>query len=165
MPLLNHLEIDVPAPRAHFANQTSIGVAAEIPYVDLLAGDPGSNGFLRDRLGRSLVDAPDGNRPLIVVDHEDDRQAPDAGEVHRLIEITLRGRAVTADGDCGGLLATQLQRQSDAGRMRILVADRHADREIGPRPGKIRAALVTAPVEQQFGHRHTAPELCGVIAE
>ena len=52
---------------------------------------------------------------LVVVDDVDDRQAAHAGQVHRLVHVAARGRAVAAPADRDPRLAAQLEGQRDAG--------------------------------------------------
>ena len=61
----------------------------DVIAVDLLSGKTRRDGLLSQRLRRGLQLQRHRDRPLIVVDHEHDRQLPDAGEVHRLPYVTL----------------------------------------------------------------------------
>ena len=53
----------------------------------------------------------------VVLEHEDHRHAPQAGEVHRLVPVADRGRAVAEEAQRAALLAAQLE------------GPRHADRD------------------------------------
>src|SRR6516165_410435 len=66
----------------------------DIVAVDLLAFKARRDRLLRQGLRRSLLGNRDRNCPAVVVDHEDDRQVPDAGGVERLGDIALRRRTV-----------------------------------------------------------------------
>ena len=103
--------------------------------------------------------APRSPSLLLTID-ENERQLPDAGGVHRFVEIALRS-APSPSTHTAARLAPQLERVCDADRLRRLRRDRHADREVLTRLPGLRvghAALVAAPVEQDLAHRHAAHE-------
>ena len=113
--------------------------------VDLLARDAGRDRLLRQRRGRGLGGARHRDRPLVVVDHEHRRHAPDAGDVDRLVEGAVRGRAVAAHADRDPRLALQLEGIGGAGRMQALARDRHRDREVGARARRSRCRARRRP--------------------
>ena len=80
--------------------------------------------------------------PLVVVDHEDDGQAADAGEVHPLVRVTARRRALAAPGDrdAGVLADAERERHPHGdGQHRGQVADLRVEAEV-------RVAEVDVPV-------------------
>ena len=115
--------------------------------------------------GRRLLAARHRDGPLVVVDHEDDRQPPDTGQVHRLVDVAPRGRTVAEDADRGPGFAAQLEGERNAHGVGCMGADRDADREVLARPGKVAAALVAAPVEQELDHGDAAQQLRRVLPE
>jgi hypothetical protein len=133
--------------------------------VDLLAGEAGGDRLLRQGLGRTLLRARHRDGPLIVVDNEDQGQAPHAGEVHGLVEVTLRGRPVAEHADRRPPRAAELQGEGHAGGMRRVCADGHADGEVLARAGEVAAPLVAAPVEQDLDHGDAAQDLRALLAE
>src|SRR5215471_9843305 len=137
----------------------------DIVAVDLLALDAGGYGLLRQGFGGSLLHDGQRDRPAVVVDHEYDRQLPHPGDIERLGDIALRGRAVAEDADGDALLAPQLEGQRDTDRMRRVRPDRHADREILASLGEIAAPLVAAPEKEELDRADTAPQLRAVLAE
>ena len=118
--------------------------------VDLLAGEARGHRLLRQRLGGGLRRARHGDRPLVVVDDEHDRQSPDAGEVHGLVDVALGAGTVAEDADRHARLVPELERERRADRVGRLGADRHADREVLARAREARAALVAAPIAERF---------------
>ncbi len=54
------------------------------------------------------------DRPRVVADDEDDRKAPDTGEIHCLGDIAFRGRPVAENADGDPRFAPQLERERDA---------------------------------------------------
>ena len=133
--------------------------------VDLLALDAGGNRLLRQGLGRGLLGDRDRDRPPVVVDDKDQRQTPHAGDIERLGDIAFRGAAITKGADRDPLLTPELESQRDADRVRHVGSDRHADRKILARLGKIAAPLVPAPKEEELDHADSAPQLSAVLAE
>ena len=107
----------------------------------------GGHSLLRQGLGGALMCARHRDGPLIVVDHEDQRQLADTGEVHRFVYVTARGGAVADHADRRPALAAQLKGQHHTSAMRAVGADRNADRKVLARPGEVAASLVSAPVE------------------
>src|SRR3990167_8647117 len=86
----------------------------DVVAVDLLAGKTGTYGLLR-QCRRAALNAPrHRDRPLVIVDHEDHRQLPGAGDVERLEEVALAGRAIAAGGDGDPVLAADLHRRGHA---------------------------------------------------
>ena len=69
-----------------------------------------------DRVDRELLVERRRVRVLVVLEDEDHRQLLHAGPVHRLVEVTARGRAVAEPGDRAARLAAQLERHRHAGR-------------------------------------------------
>ena len=132
--------------------------------VDLMALHARRDGLLRQRLRRRLRATRHGDRPLIVVDHDHERCAPNGREVQGLVEVPF-GRAAIADqADGDARLAPLPKGVSGTGRVRDLSGDRHTARKIGTRRGKGAAPLVAAPVEQALDHGDAAQQLRAVIA-
>ena len=52
--------------------------------------------------------------PVVVLDHEEDRQLPDRREVERLVEVALAGRAVPGEGGGHAPVALQLRGEGEA---------------------------------------------------
>src|SRR3954468_12259862 len=69
-----------------------------------------------DRVDRELRAGRRRVRVLVVLEDEDDRQALDAGPVHRLVEVAARGRPVAEPRHRHALLVTQLERHPEPGR-------------------------------------------------
>ena len=90
---------------------------------------------------------------------------PDAGGIERLGDIALRGRTVAEHAHGHPLLAPQLEGERDADGVRRMSPYRNADREILARLGKIAAALVTPPEQQQLDRADPAPQLRAMLAE
>ena len=137
----------------------------DVVAVDLLTLDAGGDRLLRQRLGGGLLSHRDRDRPMVVVDDKDQRQTPHAGDVERLGDIALRGGAVAKDADRDPMLAPELEGERHADRMRRVGPDRHADREILARLGKVAAALVAAPEQEQLDQADPAPQLRAVLAK
>ena len=103
-------------------------------------------------------------QPLLLID-EDGRHLPDAGHVQRFGDVAFRGRAVAEHADGGALLAAQPKSQRHADGMRRVRADRHAIGKVLARAGEIVAALVAAPIQEQFLQGDAAPKLRAVLAK
>ena len=73
----------------------------EVVPVDDLAGHPVAGGALGEVLDRALRPPVGGERELVVLADEDDRQRPRRREVHRLVRRALGGGAVAEEGDHG----------------------------------------------------------------
>ena len=73
----------------------------EVIPVDDLAAHPVASGALREILDRALRPPVGGERELVVLADEDDRQQPRRREVHRLVRRTLAGGAVAEERDHG----------------------------------------------------------------
>ena len=153
-----------PSPlRARSTRAPTMADRDHVVAVDLLARDAGRDRLLGERRGRGLGRARHRDRPMIV-DHEHRRHAPHAGDIDRLVEVAVRGRAVAAGADRDPRLAPQLERVGCADRVQALAGDRHSDREIVARAREIAAALIAAPIEQQLGEADAAPELGAGLA-
>jgi len=68
-----------------------------IVAVDLNAGNAGSDRFLRQCFRCCLMFYRYGNSPLVIDDHEHDRQVASAGNIHCLVERTFRGSSIAID--------------------------------------------------------------------
>src|SRR4029077_15832381 len=62
-------------------------------------------------------------------------------------------------------LAPELEGEGDADRVRRVGPDRHADRKVLARYGKIAAALVAAPEQEELDQADPAPQLRAVLAK
>src|SRR5262245_43406862 len=102
----------------------------DIVAVDLLAGEAGGDGLLRQGRARRLESERHRDRPLVVVDHEHDGQLLDAGEIHGLVDIALGGGAVAQQADGDARLSAQLDGVGDAGGVRRLRAHRDAEGKV-----------------------------------
>ena len=91
--------------------------------VDPLAGDAVALGLLREvGLGRVALDR--GAHPVeVVLDQEDDRQAPERRQVHRLAEVAGVGGAVAEHADGDRVLALVVGGEGEAGGDRQVAAD------------------------------------------
>ena len=127
-------------------------------------GKPRGDGFLRQGLGCGLQPQRHGNGPLIVGDDEHDRQLVHAREIHRFVDVALRGGAVAeqAYGDAG--LLTQLEGVGDARSVGGLRSDRNAKWKILNWPGEAIAPLVAAPKQQDLFQFDPTPDQGGVVA-
>ena len=83
----------------------------DVVAVDLDAGEPVGRGAL-DRVDRELELVRGRVGELVVLEHEDDRQLVDAGEVHRLVPLAVGGRALAEVGHRDPRLAAQLERHA-----------------------------------------------------
>ena len=97
-------------PRLAGGVEHRLGVVA----VDGHAGEPVGRGTL-DRIDRELLVQRRRVGVLVVLEHEHDRQLLHAGPVHRLVEVTAGGRAVTEPGQRAAGLAAQLEGHRHAG--------------------------------------------------
>src|SRR5215208_2258483 len=106
----------------------------------------------------------DGDGVDVVLDEEDDWEIVDAGEVHRLMPVTLAGRGLAATGEHHPVLAAHLEGQSAPCRLWVLDRDGRrsgddvelAAREV-PRhlaPGAIRVLLLPEEREQLVTGSH-----------
>src|SRR5215212_2105434 len=59
----------------------------------------------------------------VILYEEDDGEIVDAGEVHRLVPVTLAGRSLAATGEHDPVLTAHLEGQSAPGRLRVLDRD------------------------------------------
>src|SRR6266536_353298 len=88
--------------------------------VHLLALKPGGDRLLGQGRGRGLQLERHADGPLIVVGDEDERQLPNAGEIHRLPDVALRSGAVVEEAHRDAGLLAEPERIGDAGGMRRL---------------------------------------------
>src|SRR5215472_8208668 len=137
----------------------------DVVAVDLLAFEARRDRLLRQGLRRRLLGEGHRDRPAVVVDDEHDRQVPHPRGVERLGDIALRGRTVAKDTHGDPFLAPQLEGEPDAYRVRRVCCDRNADGKILACLGKVAAALVAAPEQEQLDRAAAAPELRAVLAE
>src|SRR5215472_10657249 len=137
----------------------------DVIAVDLLAFEACRDRLLRQGLRCRLLGERHRDRPAVVVDDKHDRQVPHPGGVERLGDIALRGRTVAKDTHGDPFLAPQLEGEPDAYRVRRVRCDRNADGKILACLGKVAAALVAAPEQEQLDRADAAPELRAVLAE
>jgi hypothetical protein len=95
--------------------------------------------------------------PLVVLDHEDDRQLPDGRQVERLVEVALARRAVARERRGHALLAAQLRRERQAAR------DRQHRAEVADHPDD--AVLERAEVERAVAAAREAVRPAQQLAE
>src|SRR6266516_1994891 len=113
----------------------------DVVAVNLLAGEAGGDRLLRQRLRRRLQLERHGDRPLIVVGDEQQRQFVDSGKVHRFPHVALGGGAVAEQTNCNARLLSQLERVGDARGLGRLRSDGDAVGEIVSGSGGQVAAL------------------------
>ncbi len=82
----------------------------QVVPVDDLAGHPVAGGALGEVLDGPLRPPVGGERELVVLADEDDRQRPRGREVHRLVRRALAGGAVAEERDHGLAGVAQLAR-------------------------------------------------------
>src|SRR3989442_1814616 len=160
-PVGQRLDERRPAARTRL-RQRFIGCMADrddVVAVDLPALDTGGDSFLCQRLRRTLHAAGHRDRPLVVVDDQYHRDLPHAGHVQAFVEIAAGCSTVAQQAHRGARLAPQPEGVGRPHRMADLGRDRHAVGQVVPRTRETAAALIAAPVEQAFGHRHAAQEL------
>ena len=131
----------------------------------MLSGNSGGGGFLGERLCGRLLGARNRDRPAIVADDEDGRSLPDACHVERLGDVAFRGGAVSEDADGGSCFAAQQEGQCHSDGMRCVRGDRDTVGKILAWAGKIVAALVASPIQEQLLERDPTPKLCAMLAE
>src|SRR5579859_1822990 len=118
---------------------TRAGALGRVPH-DLVHGEevvavapharkPVGHGLLRERLGGRLLLDRGGDGPAVVLAEEDDRRSHHAREVQRLVEVPLRGAAVTEDREHDTGIPLELQAPGEAGRLRQLARDRGLERQ------------------------------------
>src|SRR5216683_6739996 len=136
----------------------------DVVAIDLLTDETRCDRLLRQRFGCGLKPQRYGNSPLIIDGDEHDRQLVHAREIHRFIDVALRGGAVTEQTYGNAGLLAQLEGVGDARSVRGLRSDGNAEREILDWPGEVIAALVAAPKQQDFLQLDPAPDQSGVVA-
>ena len=99
-----------------------------VAAVDAHARHPVADGLVGERLGARLRLERRRDRPLVVVAEEDQRRLHHRREVGALVEGALARRAVAEVRDRDGRVALQLLAPREAGRVRDVRRDRHADR-------------------------------------
>ena len=131
----------------------------EVVAVHDLAGHPVAGRARCDVLDGAAVTPADGERELVVLADEDDRELPGGGEVHRLVGGALV-RAPVAEEDDGDLVRSaqpRRERGSDADRKRRAhdpVAAEDVEGEVGDVHRAAEAAAVAgSPAEQLRHHR------------
>ncbi len=115
------------------------------------------SGAIGEMLDGVLEVARGGVRPLVVVDHEDDRQPADAGEVHALVRVATGRRSLAAPGDRDALLLADAKREGHAhgnGQHRGQVADHGVQPHA--RVGEVDVAV--APSGRPVGAAHVLRE-------
>src|SRR5215467_23018 len=117
----------------------------DVVAVNLLADKTRGDRLLCQRLRRRLQLERHGDRPLIVVGDEQQRQFVYASEVHRFPHVALGGGAVAEQANCNARLLSQFERVGDARGLGRLRSDRNAVGEIVSGTGGQVAALVAAP--------------------
>ena len=96
-------------------------------------------------------------RPLVVVDHEHDRQPAHAGEVHALVRVAAGGGALAAPGDRDAALLADPEREPHAdrdGEHRRQVAHHR----VQPEPGVADVDVPVAAVGRAVGAAHVLRE-------
>ena len=116
--------------------------------VDLQAGEAVGERLLGDGARVGLLLERDRDRPLVVLDQEHQRHVPDAGEVHRLVEIALGRGPVAAVGHHHRVVAAVLGGVGEARPRGAAGSHRDADRQVAL-VGRGLAALEVAREEQQ----------------
>ena len=132
--------------------------------VRLLDRDPGRQSLLRQRLARGLLRERGRDRPPVVGDREHHRQAPDPGEVERLVHVALRGGGVAEHAHHRTALATVLHRVRGARRVQGVAADGDGGGEVVRGAGPAAAALAARVVGEHFVDADPAPEQGRVLA-
>src|SRR5882757_2359380 len=87
----------------------------DIVAVDPVGGEAVAGRTGRDRAAGDLADRGERDRPTVVLTEEDNRQLEDAGEVHRLVDLTLGAGAVAEVGDGDAADAVELGPHRPAG--------------------------------------------------
>ena len=99
------IRVGPPPSRAFSIARLRLAVDGEdVGAVDDDALEPVGGGAVGEMLDRVLEIGRRRVRPLVVVDHEDDRQPAHAGEVHALVRVAARRCAFAAPGDRDPLL-------------------------------------------------------------
>src|SRR4051795_3267413 len=129
-----------------------------VAAVDAHARHPVADGLVGKSLGARLRLERRRDRPLVVVAEENQRRLHDRREVGALVEGALARRAVAEVGDRDGRVALQLLAPGDAGGVRDVGRDRHADRGDAvvrriPPPGGM-----TPPPVENGARRHPAQQ-------
>ena len=95
--------------------------------------------------------------PLVVVDHEHDREPAHAGEVHALVRVAARGSALAAPGDRHAALLPDPERESHPDRDREH-GGQVADHRMEPEPGIADVDVAVAPLGGAVGASHVLRE-------
>src|SRR5437867_4306719 len=137
----------------------------DVVAVDLDAGEPVCQRLLRDRARVRLLFQRHRDRLLVVLAHEDDRDVPDAGEVQRLVEVALGGRAVAEVRHHDHVVAAVLRGVGEADGVRKLGRDRDRDRQIALLGSRLAAFEVAREEEQELLDRPAPPDHRRRLAE
>ena len=125
--------------------------------VDDLAAHPVAGGALGEILDRALRPPVGGERELVVLADEDDRQRPRRREVHRLVCRTLAGGAVAEEREHGLAGVAELRGERGARRVRQAGADDPvAAEDLQLQVGDVHRAAeplaVARPLPEHLGH-------------
>ncbi len=117
--------------------------------VDLLRRDAVADPLVRQRRSRGLLRERDADRVLVVLDDEHDRRLEHGGEVERLVEVALAGRAVTDERQGDGAAALARLAVREARGVDELGGQRRA---LGRRPRRHRVVAAVPVTAQQGQH-------------
>ena len=129
----------------------------QVVSVHDLARHPVAGRAVGEILDRALRPPVGGERELVVLADEDDRQRPGRSEVHPLVRGALPGRAVAEEGDRNLARPAQLRGQGRAARVRDPRADdpvatENVEREIGDVHRAAQPLAVARPLPEHLGH-------------
>ena len=124
-----------PAPRPRPRHRVTRGQvdAEEVVAVDLNAREAVGDRAVRQRPRSCLPGARDRDRPLVVDADEDEGQAEDAGEVHRLLRVSVRARPVAEVAEHHAVLTPVPGGVGHADGVRDVAPHRDAHRQV-PEP-------------------------------
>ena len=134
----------------------------DVGTVDPHAFEPVGRGAVREMLDAVLEMRRGRVCPLVVVDHEDDRQPTNPGEVHPLVRVAAGGRPLAAPGNRHPLLFADPEGETHAHRdreHRRQVADHRVQPEVRVAEVDVAVAPVRRPVRAAHELSEDAPWL------
>jgi len=136
----------------------------EVVAVALDAGKPVGDRLLRQSLGGGLLLDRGRDRPAVVLAQKDDRGLHHPCEVGRLVEVALRGAAVTENREHDAGVALHLQPPRETDRLGQLARDRGLKRQHVQACGHLERDRVADVPQEGEPKRVAVPQLTGELA-